>query len=53
MMKKTGLGRGVDALIDTSHVDTVGASSITEVEISKIVANPNQPRRTFDEEALE
>ena len=53
MMKKTGLGRGLDALIDTSRVDSVGASSINEVEISKIVANPNQPRRTFDEEALE
>ena len=53
MLKKTGLGRGLDALIDTSHVDTVGASSINEVEIAKIVANPNQPRRTFDEEALE
>ena len=53
MQKKTGLGRGLDALIDTSHVDTVGASSINEVEIAKIVANPNQPRRTFDEEALE
>lgn len=52
MMKKTGLGRGLDALIDTSHVDTVGASSINEVDISKIVANPNQPRHTFDEEAL-
>lgn len=53
MMKKTGLGRGLDALIDTSHVDTGSASSINEVEIAKIVANPNQPRRTFDEEALE
>ena len=53
MQKKTGLGRGLDALIDTSNVDTVGASSINEVEIAKIVANPNQPRRTFDEEALE
>ena len=53
MLKKTGLGRGLDALIDTSHVDTVGASSINEVEIAKIVANPNQPRRTFDEESLE
>lgn len=52
MMKKTGLGRGLDALIDTSHVDTVGASSINEVDISKIAANPNQPRHTFDEEAL-
>ena len=53
MLKKTGLGRGLDALIDTSHVDTGNASSINEVEIQKIVANPNQPRRTFDEEALE
>lgn len=53
MIKKTGLGRGLDALIDTSHIDTNNASSINEVEISKIVANPNQPRRTFDEEALE
>ena len=53
MNKKTGLGRGLDALIDTSHVDTSNASSINEVEIDKITANPNQPRRTFDEEALE
>jgi len=53
MIKKTGLGRGLDALIDTSHVDTSNASSINEVEIAKIVANPNQPRRNFDEEALQ
>lgn len=53
MIKKTGLGRGLDALIDTSHVDTNGGSSISEVELSKIVANPDQPRRTFDEEALQ
>lgn len=53
MIKKTGLGRGLDALIDTSHVDTNGGSSICEVELSKIVANPDQPRRTFDEEALQ
>ena len=52
-MKKTGLGRGLDALIDTSHVDTNGSSSISEIELSAIVANPDQPRRTFDEEALQ
>lgn len=49
----TGLGRGLDALIDTSHVDTNGGSSISEIELSKIIANPDQPRRTFDEEALQ
>lgn len=43
----------MDALIDTSEVRTGGSSSISEVELSKISANPNQPRRNFDEEALE
>lgn len=52
MKKHTGLGRGLDALIDTSHVDTNGSSSISEIELKAIVANPDQPRRTFDEEAL-
>lgn len=42
----------MDALIDTTHVDTNGGSSISEVELSKIVANPDQPRRNFDEDAL-
>lgn len=51
-MKTTGLGRGLDALIDTTHVSTNGSSSISEVELSLIIPNPNQPRRNFDEEAL-
>ena len=52
MKKVTGLGRGLDALIDTTHVEPRGGSSINEVELAKIIANPNQPRRTFDQEAL-
>ncbi len=52
-VKNTGLGRGLDALIDTTHVNTNGSSSINEVALSEIKANPNQPRRNFDEEALE
>ena len=52
-MKKTGLGRGLYALIDTSHVDTNGSSSISEIELAKIFANPDQPRRSFDEEAMQ
>ena len=43
----------MDALIDTSHVDTNGGSSISEIALNAIVANPDQPRRTFDEEALQ
>ncbi len=52
-LRNIGLGRGLDALIDTTHVNTSGSSSINEVELSKIAANPNQPRQNFDEEALE
>ena len=53
MKKTTGLGRGLDALIDTSHITTGKASRISEIPLNEIVANPNQPRRTFDEEALQ
>ena len=53
-MKKTlGLGRGLDALIDTTHVTTAGSSSISEIALDHIYANPDQPRHTFDQEALE
>jgi ParB family transcriptional regulator, chromosome partitioning protein len=54
MAKQTGLGlgRGLGALIDTENISTGGSSSISEVEISLISANPNQPRTHFDEEAL-
>lgn len=51
MKKNTGLGRGLDALIDT-HIITDGSSSINEVELDLISANPDQPRHFFDEEAL-
>jgi len=49
---KTGLGRGLGALIDTENISTNGSSSISEVELDLIFANPNQPRSHFDEEAL-
>ncbi len=49
-----GSGRGLDALIDTgSEVHTQGSSNLSEVEINKIAPNPNQPRREFDQEALQ
>ncbi len=47
------LGRGLDALITIDEVKTEGSSSINEIELSKIQANPDQPRRVFDEEALQ
>ena len=48
-----GNGRGLDALIDTGEVRTQGSSNLNEIEISKIEPNPNQPRREFDETALQ
>ncbi len=52
--KKYGaLGRGLDALISTEEVSTAGSSSINEIKIELIDANPNQPRREFDAEALQ
>lgn len=47
------LGRGLDALISTETVSTSGSSTINEIPIEQIEANPNQPRREFDEEALQ
>lgn len=52
MAKKNALGRGLDALITFNDGETQGSSSISEVELDKIVPNPGQPRRVFDEEAL-
>lgn len=48
-----GGGRGLDALIDTGEVRTQGSSNLNEIEISQIQPNPNQPRREFDQEALQ
>ena len=50
--QKFTLGRGLDALISTEAVRTSGSSSIGEIEIDKIFANPNQPRRDFNVDAL-
>ena len=52
--KKFGtLGRGLDALISTEDIRTEGSSTINEIDITLIDANPNQPRREFDEESLQ
>ena len=48
-----GSGRGLDALIDTSDVKTGGSSNLNEIPIDQIEPNPDQPRRDFDEEALQ
>ena len=49
----TSQGRGLDALIDTTDVETQGSSNLNEISLHLIDPNPNQPRREFDEAALE
>lgn len=51
--KKNALGRGLGALIELDNVQTAGSSQINEIPLDSIEANPNQPRKTFDAEALE
>ena len=48
-----GNGRGLDALIDTGEVRTQGSSNLNEIAVTQIDPNPNQPRREFDDEALQ
>ena len=48
-----GAGRGLDALIDTGNVHTQGSSNLNEIDVTEIEPNPNQPRREFDQEALQ
>ena len=49
MASKKGLGRGLDILLPESDAP-VGS---TEISLSDIDPNPDQPRRVFDKEALE
>lgn len=58
--RPTGLGRGLNAIFDieattnttpTKTVDVV--SAVTELELSKIDPNPDQPRSSFDSSSLE
>lgn len=49
------MNRGINSMIPTDDEDVVrtsGASSINDININDIEANPDQPRRSFDEEAL-
>jgi len=50
---KSALGKGLGALITMDDLNTSGSSSISEIELSKIKPNPDQPRTVFDQEALE
>ncbi len=50
--KRNALGRGLDALISMDDTPARGSSAISDVELSRISPNPDQPRTLFDEESL-
>ena len=58
--RKGGLGRGLDALIPNTPINTTPITTPTgevvadqnEVDINSILPNPRQPRTVFDEDAL-
>ncbi len=63
-MKQKGLGRGLDAIFESEGSQTTGGlagvarvgramEAAGEVAVGLIAPNPKQPRRHFDEEALE
>lgn len=64
MVNKKGLGRGLESLFamyDETESDEIitnqpkieSNKGVTEIEIDKIIPNPNQPRKNFDQEALD
>jgi ParB family transcriptional regulator, chromosome partitioning protein len=49
---KRGMGRGLDAILSVSG-ETKAAEELRELPVELIVANPNQPRKHFDEQSLQ
>lgn len=51
--KKSGLGRGLSALLDDiSSPPQANAPGVARLPVADISANPDQPRRRFDEQAM-
>ena len=57
MAKKTGLGKGLDALFSINEIEEIeekkDGEAVQNIKIIQIEPNRNQPRKKFDEEALE
>lgn len=52
MAKKRGLGRGLEALFNENGAEENFELNSDKLPLSKIDINPEQPRKTFDETAL-
>lgn len=52
MARRSGLGKGLGALIPSEVAAADQDATLRELTVSQIAPNPNQPRGHFDEEAL-
>ena len=52
MARRSGLGKGLGALIPSEVSSPTDDAALRELPVSQIEPNPNQPRGYFDEEAL-
>lgn len=52
MVEKRGLGRGLDALLGGVKSEDVDVSEVNKIPVERIIPNPQQPRKEFDEQAL-
>ncbi len=50
--KRNALGRGLESLIPMDDTPALGTSAISDIPISQINPNPDQPRTNFDEDAI-
>lgn len=50
-MSKRGLGRGLGALLSSAPAE--GGETLLEIPVTDISPNPNQPRKAFDQAALD
>ena len=47
--KSHGLGRGLDSLFQMAEDDS---TTIREIDLGELDPNPDQPRKSFDEESI-
>lgn len=52
MARRSGLGKGLGALIPSDLTDQTGTTALRDLLVSSIEPNTHQPRGHFDEEAL-
>ena len=52
MARRSGLGKGLGALIPTAEVVDAGSTELQDLPVGQIEPNRHQPRNYFDEEAL-